>query len=105
MNFENFLSEPRENAYIEKSNKSDASFKKIISDNLSNSSVPAISTAYHTNDWFLKIILWFCFLASTGFCGYLTVKTFITFFSFSVLTSTSIVFNIPTECKNYNINE
>jgi hypothetical protein len=100
MNTANFLAESGERPDNQKSNISTYSLKKIISENISETTVHAISNAYHTNDWFLKITLWVCFLASTGFCCYLTVKTFITFFSFGVLTSSSIVFDIPTDCKN-----
>jgi hypothetical protein len=77
---------------------------KIVSENCANTTFHSINYIYHTKDWFLKLVLLVCFLASTAFCGYLIVKTFVSFISFGVLTSTSINSAIPTECmKKKNV--
>jgi hypothetical protein len=73
--------------------------KKIISSNLADSTVHTIGSVYSNNDYFLKTILFVCFISSGGFCCYLTVKTLMTFFSYGVLTSTNVASDIPAECN------
>jgi hypothetical protein len=75
-------------------------FFRIMVDNLSKTTFHSIGRVYDTKDLFLRIFFIVSFIASSGICGYLTAKTFITFFSFGVLTSTSMVSDIPAECIN-----
>jgi hypothetical protein len=72
---------------------------KILSSNLTETTVHSIANVYNTNDYFLKTIILVCFMASGGCCCYLTVKTLMTFFSYGVLTSTNVVSDIPAECN------
>jgi hypothetical protein len=74
-------------------------FKSIVSENLSDTTFHLINKIYKTNDLFLKAILFICFLGSGGFCCFLTIKTFIDYFSYGVLTSTKTISEIPADCK------
>jgi hypothetical protein len=76
----------------------DSYIKTIVSTNLSATSFHSVNDIYHTHDTFLKLILVTCFSASSGFLCYLTIKTFADFFSYSVLTSNTVISDIPTEC-------
>jgi hypothetical protein len=72
---------------------------KILHENLTGTTFHSIGYIFDTPDYFLKVVLGICFLASAVYCGYVIVQSFIQFFSFSVLTSTTIVSDIPAECK------
>jgi hypothetical protein len=72
---------------------------KILRENLSHTTFHSVGHIYNTHDYFLKLVLFICFLVSGSFCIYLTIKTFISFFAFAVLTTTSTVFDIPAECN------
>jgi hypothetical protein len=72
--------------------------RKIVSASLGNTTFHSVSNIYHTTDLFLKVVLFVCFVASGCFCCFLTVKAFVAYFSFGVLTSTNVVSDIPAEC-------
>jgi hypothetical protein len=78
--------------------------KKIFVDNITETTVHGIIPVYRTQDNFIKVTVALCFLASAIFCCYMSGATFIEFFSFGVLTTTSVVSNVPAECKNNNYN-
>ncbi len=74
--------------------------KKILTEAISETTIHGIYDIYKIKDYFLKTVVIICFLSSAGFCCYLTITTFIAFFSFSIITSTSVISDIPAECKN-----
>jgi hypothetical protein len=74
-------------------------FKKILHDNLTGTTFHSIGYILTTPDYFLKIALSVCFLASAVYCGYVLVQSFFQFFSFGVLTTTNVVSEIPPECE------
>jgi hypothetical protein len=74
-------------------------FVKILAENLTGTTFHSIGYIFETPDYFLKIVLSICFLASAVYCGYVLVLSFIQFFSFGVLTTTSVVSDIPAECE------
>jgi hypothetical protein len=74
-------------------------FKDIVLRNLSETSFHGVYSIYYAKDFFLKFILVACFLASSGFLCILTAKTFIDFLSYSVLSSNTLIAEIPTECN------
>jgi hypothetical protein len=83
----------------EKKNIKAARLKNILEKSLSTTTIHGLNDIYQTNDLFLKIILATCFFASSSFCCYLTAKTFVDFFSFHVLSSNTLISNVPTECN------
>ncbi len=94
---ENLVSEGNKN-----SNKEIYQFelKKIFTETISETTIHGIYDIYNIKDYFLKTVVIICFLSSAGFCCYLTVTTFISFLSFGVITSTSVISDLPAECKN-----
>jgi hypothetical protein len=89
-----------ENQYMtSKEENSKAQFlKQIMRRNISATTFHTVGDIYNEDDVFLRFVLAICFLTSSGLCGYFTMKTFVEFFSYGVLTSNTIVSNIPTEC-------
>jgi hypothetical protein len=57
-------------------------FKKIFEENISATTIHGIYDIYRNEDYLLKAIIAICFLASGGFCFYMTVSTFMDFFSY-----------------------
>jgi hypothetical protein len=73
--------------------------ERIIAENANETTFHSIDKIYKTKDLFLKLTLFVCFMTSGGFCSYLTVNTFIDYFSYHVLISTSIISEIPVDCN------
>jgi hypothetical protein len=73
--------------------------KQILHENLTGTTFHSIGYILTTPDYFLKIALSVCFLASAVYCGYVLVQSFFQFFSFGVLTTTNVVSEIPPECE------
>jgi hypothetical protein len=72
--------------------------KKIVRQNLNDTSFHAVNNIYNLNDTFLKTFIFICFIGSGGLCFYLTVQAFADYLSFNVLISNKIVSEIPAEC-------
>jgi hypothetical protein len=80
----------------------DLSFKNIVSSNVGATTFHGVKNIYHTNDLFLKIILAVSFLTASGFLFFFTVNTLVEYFSFNVLSSHTVISDIPTECMFIN---
>ncbi len=78
--------------------------RRIIEENLANSTVHGVYDIYKSSDNFLRSFLIVCFLASIVSCCFLTTTTFVTYFSYNVLTTASLISDIPAECKS-NLNK
>jgi hypothetical protein len=74
--------------------------KKILTETLSDTTIHGIYDIYKIKDYFLKTLIILCFLASAVFCCYLTVTTFISFAEFDVISTTSVISDIPAECNH-----
>jgi hypothetical protein len=72
---------------------------KIITDCLIATTIHTVYDIYMIKDYFVRAFLLACLLTSAGFCCYLTINTLIDFFSFNVLTTSSVVSDIPAQCK------
>jgi hypothetical protein len=79
------------------------SIKHILTETLSESTIHGIYDIYKINDYFLKAFIIICFLGSAGICCYLTVTTFIAYFSYGVLSTATVISDIPAECKQKNL--
>ncbi len=76
--------------------------KRILEENVSTTTIHGIYNIYLSKDYFLKAIIALCFLASGSFCCFMTVTTFIDFLSYGVLTTTSVVPEVPANCMKFN---
>jgi hypothetical protein len=77
-------------------------FKTIVSENLAATTIHGINNVYVTSsDIFLRFILIASFFTSSGLCCYFIVKTMTDYLSFNVLSSNTIISDIPAECINF----
>jgi hypothetical protein len=102
MQIRNLLAYVEENKNVDREenefNTAD-SLKRILSKNLSETSFNGINEIFHTKDLFLKLIFTVCFLTSSGFLCYFTLKAFMEYFSYNVLTFNTVIADIPAECN------
>jgi hypothetical protein len=92
------LTELRE--YTQKKNEiAQFHLKERLVDAISHTSIHGIYDIYKVKDKFLRLFLVVCFLGSAAFCCYLTINTFVAYFSYDVLTTSSVISDTPVECN------
>jgi acid-sensing ion channel 2 len=78
-----------------KATENNAIVKPLIKETLYNSAAQAIikiiETPYHT----LKIFLFICLIASSGFCSYLIVELILNYYSYGVSTTSRTLYEMP----------
>jgi hypothetical protein len=76
--------------------KTSSLIKNLAKETLYNSFAQAILRIIFTKYLSLKIFWFFCLIICGSLCGYLLLQTLITFLSYPVYTTTSIVHEMPT---------
>jgi hypothetical protein len=75
--------------------------KEQLTESIKKTTVHGIHDILNVKDNFLRTFLIVCFLASAGFCCYLTITTFIAYFSYDVLIASNVNSDVPVECNFY----
>jgi hypothetical protein len=73
--------------------------KKIFEENISATTIHAINDIYKRKDYLFKTLITISFLLSGGICLYTIVNSLIEFHSYGVLTTTSVVSEVPAKCE------
>jgi hypothetical protein len=79
-----------------KSLKKRAFIKKVTKETIGNEAAQAVIRIFETEHNVLKVFWLVCLLGSCSLCGYLVSQTFLTYLSYPVYTTTTIVQEVPT---------
>ena len=77
-------------------NEKKPSIKKCIVDLIEDSTMHGLPRMFKSKSWLVKIMWFFCFLGSTGYCVYLTLTSVFDFLDYDVVTSIETFREIPS---------